>query len=178
MSPSRESTPRQSGEERRAQLIDVAMREFAHHGYHGASTSAIAKRAGISQPYIYALFTDKRELFLAVHEHVGQVIREAFLAAAEGVNDPDGALREMGLAYRRLMGDEDLLLFQFQAYAAAGDDELRAPVAAGYTELFDQIRRVTGASSERVAEFFATGTFLTVAHALRLPPRCWPAPFS
>ena len=56
---------RSSSDERREQVIDAAVKEFAEHGYHATSTSAIAKRAGISQPYIYALFPNKRELFLA-----------------------------------------------------------------------------------------------------------------
>ena len=58
---------RSSSEERREQVIDAAVREFAEHGFHATSTTAIAKRAGISQPYIYALFPNKHELFLAAH---------------------------------------------------------------------------------------------------------------
>ena len=49
------TTTRQSAEERREQVLEAATHEFAQRGYHAASTAAIAKRAGISQPYIYAL---------------------------------------------------------------------------------------------------------------------------
>ena len=35
-----------------------------------------AHGAGISQPYIYALFPNKKALFIAVHERVSQRIRD------------------------------------------------------------------------------------------------------
>ncbi len=63
---------RQSAEERREQVLEAATHEFAQRGYHGAGTAAIAERAGISQPYIYALFPNKKELFLAAHGSHGQ----------------------------------------------------------------------------------------------------------
>src|SRR5215475_12133692 len=59
------STPRRSADERRAQVLEAAIHEFALHGLHGATTAAIAARAQISQPYLFALFRDKKALFLA-----------------------------------------------------------------------------------------------------------------
>ena len=152
------------------------MAEFAEHGYHGASTSAIAAHAGISQPYIYALFPNKRDLFLAVQEEGRQLIRAAFADAAREAESPQAALEAMGKAYLRLLADRDELLCQLQGYAAAGDQELRAQIARGYTDLFDDVRRLSGASAEEVARFFATGMMLTIAATLELPPRCWPRP--
>src|SRR5919197_553939 len=94
---------RASSDERRQQVIDAAVKEFAAHGFHAASTSAIAKRAGISQPYIYALFPNKHELFLATHRRVVKRIREAFAEAARGANGPEERLDRMGEAYARLL---------------------------------------------------------------------------
>ena len=86
---------RKSAEERREEILEVAVRHFAIGGLHGTSTEAIAREAGISQPYIYALFPNKHELFLAVHRHVIDRIRRAFLEAARGgVNLP---LRKFGV---------------------------------------------------------------------------------
>src|ERR671915_799428 len=95
----RTPTSRASSDERREQVIEAAVREFAEHGYHATSTTSIAKRAGISQPYIYALFPNKRELFLATHAHVVGHIRDAFTEAARGVDDPEARLYAMGEAY-------------------------------------------------------------------------------
>src|SRR3954451_9794510 len=88
--------PRRSSDERREHVIAAAVSEFARHGYHGASTGAIAKRAGISQPYIYALFPNKRDLFLAANKHVSDNIRRRFVQSARGATNPAERLRLMG----------------------------------------------------------------------------------
>ncbi|MEZ5183796.1 MAG: TetR/AcrR family transcriptional regulator [Acidimicrobiales bacterium] len=47
------------------QLLDAALVEFAAHGYAGASTRAIAERAGAHQPQINYHFTSKEALWQA-----------------------------------------------------------------------------------------------------------------
>src|SRR3712207_3804064 len=98
---------RSSSEERREQLIAAAVKEFAATGYHATSTTAIAKRAGISQPYVYALFPNKRELFLAANLHVVERIRGAFAEAARGLPGPEERLHAMGRTYIKLLEDRD-----------------------------------------------------------------------
>src|SRR5688500_14636828 len=119
---------RSSSDERREQVIEAAVKEFAATGFHATSTSTIAKRAGISQPYIYALFPNKHELFLAVNRHVVDRIRTAFMDAARGSADPEERLDRMGDAYMELLAERDELLAQMQGFAAARDPELRDPV--------------------------------------------------
>jgi len=46
--------------ERKASILDAALVEFAERGLDGASTEAIAARAGISQPYVFRLFGTKK----------------------------------------------------------------------------------------------------------------------
>jgi AcrR family transcriptional regulator len=160
---------RASSDERREQVIEAAVKEFAAHGFHAASTSAIAKRAGISQPYIYALFPNKHELFLAVHKRVVERIRHAFAEAARGAADPEERLDRMGQAYVQLLDDRDEIVAQMQAHAAAGDPDLREPVRKEFMQLMDDVQRISGAPRERVLDFFAKGMLLNVAAALDLP---------
>jgi AcrR family transcriptional regulator len=160
---------RASSDERREQVIEAAVKEFAAHGFHAASTSAIAKRAGISQPYIYALFPNKHELFLATHRRVVQRIRDAFAEAARGADGPEERLDRMGEAYLRLLEDRDEILAQMQAHAAAGDPELRDPVRKEFMQLMDDVQRISGAPRDEVVGFFAKGMLLNVAAALDLP---------
>ena len=56
---------RSTAAERRDDVLDAAMIEFAERGYEGTSTEDIARRAGISQPYLFRLFGTKKELFKA-----------------------------------------------------------------------------------------------------------------
>ncbi len=166
---------RRTADERREHVVEAAIVEFAGHGYHGAGTAAIARRAGISQPYVYALFPDKRELFLAAHREVAERIRRRLTEAAEGEQDPQARLARMGDAYLALIADGDDVLCQLQAWAAAGDPELRDEVRDEFLSVFGTIEEVAGVSREEAAFFFAGGLFLTVAAALGVPREFWPA---
>jgi AcrR family transcriptional regulator len=160
---------RTSSDERREQVIGAAVKEFAAHGFHATSTGAIAKRAGISQPYIYALFPNKHELFLAAHEHVIDHIRRAFTDAAHDQATPEERLLAMGGAYIELLENRDEILFQMQSHAAAGDPALRDAVRREFMRLVQDVRRMSGASDEQVTSFMATGMLLNVVAALELP---------
>lgn len=163
-----------SSEERRDQLIDAAVTEFAATGFHATSTTAIAKRAGISQPYVYALFPNKHELFLAANLRVVDRIRTAFADAARGLPTPEERLDAMGHAYMELLENREEIMFQHQANAAAGDPALREPVRREFMRLFDDVGRLSGASEEDVWMFMAKGMMLNVVAALDLPERFQP----
>ena len=165
---------RQTAAERREHVLDAAIAEFAASGYHAASTTAIARRAGISQPYIYALYRNKHDLFLAAYRHVAERIRARLVAAAESADDPEAALAAMGEAYLGLIADRCDVLCQLQAYAAAGDADLRGPVRDEFLRVFEAVREAAGASREETAFFFAGGIFLAIAGVLEIPPAYWP----
>jgi len=168
------SPARSSSEERRQQLIDAAVKEFAANGFHATSTTVIAKRAGISQPYVYALFPSKQELFLAANERVVERIRGAFAEAARGLTDPADRLDAMGEAYLGFLEDRDEIMFQHQANAAAGDPGLREPVRREFMRLIDDVGRLSGAPDEDVWNFMAKGMLLNVIAALDLPEKYLP----
>ena len=65
------------------------MVEFAENGYRGMRTADIAARAGVSQPYVYALFPDKRSLFLACHDATIERIKESIEKAGVGSEEGD-----------------------------------------------------------------------------------------
>ncbi|MEA2411278.1 MAG: hypothetical protein QOC77_1839 [Thermoleophilaceae bacterium] len=162
-------TRRRSSDERREHVIAAAVAEFARHGYHGASTGAIAKRAGISQPYIYALFPNKQDLFLAANKHVTERVRRRFTEAARGVADPAERLRSMGQSYGELLESREEILFQLQAYAAGLDPAIQKHVRREFMDLFDEVERITGAPRAEVSHFMAAGMLLNVVAALDLP---------
>jgi AcrR family transcriptional regulator len=164
-----------SSEERRDQLVDAAVTEFAANGFHATSTTAIAKRAGISQPYVYALFPNKHELFLAANLRVVDRIRTAFADAARGLSTPEERLEAMGHAYMELLENREEIMFQHQANAAAGDPALREPVRREFMRLVDDVGRLSGAPAEDVWMFMAKGMMLNVVAALDLPEGYMPA---
>ena len=70
--------------ERKASILDAALVEFAERGLAGASTEAIAARAGISQPYVFRLFGTKKELFKASVARCFRETLDTYQRAAEG----------------------------------------------------------------------------------------------
>src|ERR671935_49342 len=100
MAPARAARQRLSASQRREQILAAAFAEFAAHGYHAAATADIARRAGISQPYIYALFPDKKALFLACHERAMQRLRNLLVEAAGSRVSPSTTFARIEHAFR------------------------------------------------------------------------------
>jgi AcrR family transcriptional regulator len=161
-------TERKSAEERREQILEAALVEFAAHGLVGGSTEAIARAAGISQPYVFRLFGTKKELFIATIERCMHGTLEMFRTATAGLKGEE-ALHAIGEAYaERLATDPTYLHSQMQAYAASHDPQIREVVRAGYGELVEFVERVSGQPSERVSRFFAKGMLLNVMASMDL----------
>src|SRR6266545_6917260 len=93
---------RKTAGERREQILDAALTEFAQHGYEGASTDVIARTVGISQPYLFRLFGTKKGLYLASAERCLDDTYETFRAASDGLTGED-ALYAMGKAYKQMI---------------------------------------------------------------------------
>jgi AcrR family transcriptional regulator len=165
------ATERKSAEVRREEILEAAMKEFAHGGLHGTSTEAIAKRAGISQPYLFRLFGTKKELFIASSRRCFANVLAAFQEAARDKTG-DEAFTAMGHAYDRLLADREMLLGQLQMYAACSDPEIRDATRAGFAALFRYVEDVTGADTLRIRDFFAMGMLMNVAAAMDLPQIC------
>src|SRR5213595_4247027 len=141
---------RKSATERRDEILEAALVEFAAHGLDGGSTEAIAKAVGISQPYVFRLFGTKKELFMATVERCLRGTLEMMHTASAGLRGEE-ALQAIGEAYsERLASDPTYLRSQMQAYAASDDPQIRDVVRKGYGELVEYVERVSGLPSARV----------------------------
>ena len=111
--------------ERRRQLLEHAVGEFARRGLRGASTQAIAARCGLSQPYLFRLFDSKGALFLAVLEHGFDLLE----AGAGATRRPDAGIAPARLRLMQRHNGELAQLF-LQGCAAACDDDQVAECGA------------------------------------------------
>ncbi len=162
------TTERKTAAERREQVLDAALEVFAEHGLSGASTDEIARRAGISQPYLFRLFHTKKELFIASTERCFRETRETFQRAAEGTSGEE-ALQAMGRAYGELIrSNPNRLRGQMQSYAACDDPDICAVVRKGYGEIVDVVERLSGADADRLSQFFARGMLINVVASMDL----------
>ncbi len=161
--------------ERKDDVLDAALIEFAERGLEGTSTEDIAKRAGISQPYLFRLFGTKKELYKASVTRCFRETLELFQRAAEGKRGEE-ALHAIGQAYmEQLETNRTWLRAQMQAYAASDDPEIRAVVRAGYGDLVSYVRRVGEADWPTVWKFFSTGMLLNVLASMQVndAPEPW-----
>jgi AcrR family transcriptional regulator len=164
---------RMTADERRDAVIAAATEEFARCGLVGASVDAIARRVGVSQPYVFQLFGTKKQLFLATvrscFERVGWTFEDAARNWKPADTTCDSKLGAMGLAYKRLLADRTLLMLQMQAYAACSDAEVQEVVRACWIHLYNSVERVTGTSREEIHHFFGEGMLLNLGAAVGLP---------
>ncbi len=162
---------RLSGEDRRELVLAAAMRAFAHGGYAGTSTDAVAREAGVSQPYVVRIFGTKLDLFLEVFTRATDRIGAAFEAVlAHSPFDPDSDddWERMGLAYTGLLADRDFLLVMMHGFSAAGTPEIGARARRGMAGIYEILKR-TGCTDEQARDFVAHGMLLNVMIAIRAP---------
>src|SRR5436305_2785946 len=150
-SASQGKAPRQRvpASERRGALIEAAVHEFAQGGLHGTAVDRVARKVGVAQPYVFSLFGNKRELFLAAVERGFDLVAAAFTRAAEAydpaiaVPDTD-VLTAMGHEYVELLeSNRDYLMIQHQAYAACDDEMIRDRVRSLYAGLVAHVKQLS-----------------------------------
>ena len=166
--PAAEHRQRMPAAERRELVLEAAMTDFAVGGLAGTSTEDVARRAGISQPYLFRLFPTKKALFIELIGRCFQRVKDTFTAAADGLTGEE-ALVAMGDAYELLLEDRTLLQLQMQCYAACHDPEVGDATRAGFKGLWELVERLTGLPFQTVVDFFAVGMLINVAAAMDLP---------
>lgn len=162
---------RLTSEERRESVIRAAITEFARGGYAGTTTEAIARRVGVSQPYLYRLFRDKRTIFLAAAVRCIEQTRRVLQEAAQ--NAPPGeAHMAMAAAYQSLVADRESLLMQMQTYVAvasaeaAGDHEFGAPIRAAWRDWWASMETALGGGTAETTGFAAYGMLINTLLSL------------
>ncbi len=156
-----------TGPGRRQQVLEIAAEEFASGGLHGASTETIARRAEITQAYVFRIFGTKKALFL-------EVVVGAFDRMTEGMREAAGtrtgleALSGMGARYNEMLADRTSLLLQLQGFAACGDPEVRDTVRGSFAQMWKMVADTTGLDQVTIKAFLAFGMLLNNGVALQM----------
>lgn len=77
----RATRKRLSAAERKAQIVEVAIALFGGSGFHGTTTKAIARAAGISEATMFSHFATKEDIYVSAFQHragsgVGDLVAE------------------------------------------------------------------------------------------------------
>lgn len=163
---------RMDAADRRELVLDAATRAFARGGYAGTSTDAVAKEAGVSQPYVVRMFGTKVELFRLVFQRSIDGIMAAFGSVlASGPLDPtdDDTWANLGGAYADLVADRDLLMVMMHGFGAGAVPEIGRQAREGMGAIYSQIRSGTGCSEDQARQFIAHGMLLNVLLSMQAP---------
>jgi len=101
----RSRSGRMTGQERRAQLLDVGRSVFAERGFEAASVEDIAARAKITKPVVYEHFAGKEGLYAVVVDREVQRLLQRISQSLEG-DDPRSLLEQAALAFLTYIEDE------------------------------------------------------------------------
>lgn len=165
-----EPAPRMRAEDRRELVLQAATAVFGEHGYVGATTDAVAKAAGVSQPYVVRMFGTKEALFLAVLDRALQRLLSAFRAAI--ADQPGGPADELhhriGQAYIDLLADRGLLLSLMHGFVAGSEPAIGRAARRGFLDVYRLLRREGGFSAEEARTFLSGGMLLNTLVGIRM----------
>lgn len=119
---------RLTGEERKAQIVEVTLRLISAHGVQGTSTKRIAAAAGVSEAALYRHFTSRNEIFLAALDSVYERVYE-LIDSSRG-DDALNRLRSIGQGHVALHSSHnvDFVFPLFEFIAAPPEAGLRGPL--------------------------------------------------
>ena len=93
-----------SGEDRRRQLLDVAIELFSQRGFSGTTTREIAAAAGVTEAIIFRHFATKQDLYAAILDHANEAIgMENWLPEVESAMEAQADARLFRLIVGRIL---------------------------------------------------------------------------
>ncbi|MEM8756311.1 MAG: helix-turn-helix domain-containing protein [Planctomycetota bacterium] len=125
-------------DQRRQQLLDVALVLFAERGYARATTAELAKAAGVTEPVIYRHFASKRDLFVALIEQTAENTLRLWKTRLETTDDPAGRLDILlGANPMVAMGSEEASAYRIvlQSITETSDAVIREAINDHFTSL-------------------------------------------
>jgi TetR/AcrR family transcriptional regulator len=166
--PTPETATRMPAGERRESILEAATAVFGERGYIGATTDAVAKAAGVSQPYVVRMFGTKEQLFLEVLQRALDRLLAVFrgVIAEHGAGGKETLAPLIGNAYADLLKDRGLLLSLMQAFMLGSDPVIGPAARGGFLQVYTVLRDEAGFTSEEADGFLAHGMLLNTLVAI------------
>jgi AcrR family transcriptional regulator len=160
----RQSNASRTARTRRALLL-AARKNFVDAGFAGASTPDIVREAEVTRGALYHHFTDKTDLFRAVHRAEAEAVALLIKAATANSTSPRAALLDGADAYFAAMAEPGrALLMLIEAPAVLSPDELAAiDRETGGGELLDGLKAIASDRLRDDTELEALASLLSAA---------------
>jgi AcrR family transcriptional regulator len=165
-------TERLSATERRETILEAAVNEFAAKGFFGATTADVARRAGISQPYVFRFFPTKRDLICAAIDRCASRVISDWEAAVPKAGET--RLQTLGRTYvEKLTDRRPELMVTLHAYASAENPEIAAAMRHHLARVFRYVvhlleRDGNPNAYEEAGAFISRGFLINAAMAIGL----------
>ena len=135
--------PRLAASERRAAVLETALRVFSQGSYRGTTTAEIAREAGVSEPILYRHFASKRDLYLACFDEAWRRVRAIWEAALEQEGTGPECFNAMGRALHASREKYLLSSLWVQALTEASEDpEIRRHMRRHLRDVHDFVSGV------------------------------------
>ncbi|USG64383.1 TetR/AcrR family transcriptional regulator [Brevibacillus ruminantium] len=158
---------------RKTEIISAAIEVFAEIGYYRATTAQVAKRANISQPYIFRFFSTKEALLLAALEVSWTRVIDSFRKVVESTSSEQLETNLIQAYDDILNAYENEILLQMQAQTIQ-EDSIREAMRNGFGEVRRMVLEAFRAAGipnpeERTMLFLARGMLCNISTALNMP---------
>jgi AcrR family transcriptional regulator len=167
-----EAPTRMRAEDRRELILEAATAVFGERGYVGTTTDAVAKAAGVSQPYVVRMFGTKEALFLEVlHRALDKLLVTFRAALADGIAAGESGMdvaHRIGMAYADLLTDRGLLLSLMHAFILGSDPVVGKAAREGFLDVYKFLRFEAMFSPEDADIFLAHGMMMNTMVGLRM----------
>jgi AcrR family transcriptional regulator len=120
---------RKTGEQRRLEIIDTALRLAATHGPDRISAEAIARELGLSQPAVFRHFPRKGDIWNAVIQRLAEELSQVWATNAESSQPSDRLLAVLDAHLRFISGHPAVPLVLLSPELQARHPELRSAIA-------------------------------------------------
>lgn len=130
-----------AGDERREQILQIAMRLFSEKGFRGTTTKEIANAAGVSEAIIFRHFANKDELYSAILDH--KACDRRFQNPFEELAEKIAAKDDFGVFYTMTLNAlehhaEDTDFLRLMLHSALEEHELARTFIEGFiTEVYE-----------------------------------------
>lgn len=152
--------------ERRAEVVQAAIRAFARKGYGGTILADIGAEAGVSQPRISQIFGSKEAAFLAAH----RAAAEEVLVVLERNAEPPYRMGKLGADYLPMLEQRPaVLMMVFQTLTSAYVPSIGAEARRTINEIITIVTERAGGSHADALDFLERGFFL---HAMLAVGAC------
>lgn len=130
--------------QRRRQILDVALKAFSSSGYHNTSMTDIADALSMTKPVVYQYFDSKRELYLELLKEVSTDLVSSVTAVLTATGEPRAQVESGLIAYFTWVANNP------DAFSLLFDSSERVDVEVG-----DIVSEFEDAAATAIAPFIA-----------------------